>query len=362
MTERNFDSGFESFRNLRAGPTDHSKSSDGGFDFADLMYDFRERMRNYSSVLNPYTLPYVSYRYLQHLRDWPTIPGEKLTEAFVEDLKNQSEPFFAWTHFMDLHAPLNPRLIREGGLCASDRIVKHLLWDAARAGRVHEPRYDTMYDSALRYVDRCIGSVVEHLKAQDQWDDTVLIVTGDHGEVLFDRDGVYGHPRHHLYDDLLHVPLLVRIPGEDARRVSTPFSLAWLHELIAEVLDLPDGDFPTFSGRESIFDPMDDESTPVISDSIDERGHTVSVRNSQTKLISHAPIDEVDDSSPLAAPDVAFDYVQDPGERVSLDGNDYPDLQDQAKGLHTDPAELSSIDGKFSEDVEQRLKDLGYRT
>ncbi|MFB6186263.1 MAG: hypothetical protein ABEI86_05280, partial [Halobacteriaceae archaeon] len=65
-----------------------------------------------------------------------------------------------------------------------------------------------------------------------------MIVTADHGEALHDR-GVYGHAslgeefvhgenRHYMYDELLHVPLLVRTPSEGSKRISTPFSLGWL--------------------------------------------------------------------------------------------------------------------------------------
>lgn len=365
VSERNFNRGFDSFRNLRAGPSNTSDSSDGlnvGPQLADIMYEFRSRMRNYSTILTPYTLPYIGYRYLQHLTDWPTIPAERVTEQFIDDIRGLDSPFFAWTHFMDLHAPINPTSIRKGGICTSDRTIRHLLWDTARAGRIHEPRYDTMYDSALRYIDQCIGSIMDHLKSQGQWDDTVLIVTGDHGEVLFDRDGIYGHPRHHLYDELLHIPLLVRTPGSEGKRISVPFSLAWLHELIAEILDIPTGDFPTESGKDSVFDPMDESANPIISDSIDEQGHTVAIRDDRTKLISHAPVDE--NQIPVSCPkdDIAFDYIQDPSERIPLEGDEYPNLQNQAQNLHTDPRELSSIDGEFSNEVNQRLQDLGYRT
>ncbi|WP_169802662.1 sulfatase-like hydrolase/transferase [Halalkalicoccus paucihalophilus] len=362
VTERNFNLGFNSYRNLRANSSNSSKTSDNGFQLADVMYEFRSRMRNHSTVLNPYTLPYVGYRYLQHLTDWPTIPAERVTERFLEDVNQQTLPFFAWTHLMDLHAPLSPTSIRKGGICASNRTLRHLLWDTARTGRIHEPRYNTMYDSALRYIDQCIGSIVDHLKLQGQWDDTVLIVTGDHGEVLFDRDRIYGHPRHHLYDDLLHVPLLVRTPESEGKRISVPFSLAWLHELIAEILDIPMGDFPTESGKDSIFNSMDESANPIVSDSVDEQGHTVAIRNNRTKLFSHAPVDEnqIPDSCPEH--DTAFDYIQDPSERVPLEGDEYPSLRDQAQNLHIDPRELSNIGGEFSNEVKQRLQDLGYRT
>ena len=365
LTEaRHFDRGFQQFRNLRtagvhnANTTSHPDS----LRLADLMYEFRSRMRRYETVVNPYTLPYVLYRYYQHRTDWPTIHGERVIGECIADVEGATEPFFAWTHLMDLHAPISPRTIQQGGLAASDRTVRHLLSDTARAGWIHEPMYGTLYDSALRYVDSCIGRLVTALREQGRWENTVLVLTSDHGEVLFDRGGIYGHPRHHLYDELLHVPLLVCGQGGGGRRIDRPFSLAWIHELFSEVLATEPGDFPARSGLRSILHEPDGELNAVISDSLDDSGHSIAVRDEEIKHLSHTSVNGTDEPEyRYFDRDVAFQYRTDRGERVPMAPTAASDLGTIARELATSPSEHSSIEGEFEPELEQRLRDLGYR-
>jgi choline-sulfatase len=319
-------------------------------------------MRRYEALANPYTLSYVAYRYYQHRGEWPTVHGERVASAHAADITGSTEPFFAWTHLMDLHAPISPRAIRRGGLAASDRPLRHLLSDAARVGNVHEPMYDTLYDSTLRYVDECVGELIATLQEQGCWENTVLVVTSDHGEVLFDRGGIYGHPRHHLYDELLHVPLLVRTPDDDRRRIDRPFSLAWMHELLSEIIDIETGDFPAVSGSESILHGSSDESNVVVSDSLDESGHSLAVRNEQNKLLAHVGSREADRSEyRYFDRDTAFQYVSDRGERVPIDPETVPELETSVHDLTVDPDTHPTIEGGFDPATEQRLRDLGYR-
>lgn len=65
-------------------------------------------------------------------------------------------------------------------------------------------------------VDHHIGRVVDWLKSSGQWDDTILLVTADHGEMLGDF-GLWGKGSFH--DAAFHVPLMVRVPGQPPRRV-----------------------------------------------------------------------------------------------------------------------------------------------
>lgn len=361
---RGFDRGFQQFRNLRTR-NDRDATPEKGPDtlqFADLMYEFRSRMRRYGTLLNPYTLPYVLYRYSQYRTDWPTISGERVIGECIADVGNATEPFFAWTHLMDLHAPINPRAIQQGGLAASDRAVRHLLSDAARAGWIHEPMYETLYDSALRYVDSCIGRLVTALRKQGRWEDTVLVLTSDHGEVLFDRGGIYGHPRHHLFDELLHVPLLLREPSGSGKRIDRPFSLAWIHELLSDILATEPGDFPTRSGLRSVLHESGGKSNAVVSDSLDDSGHSIAVRDGETKHLSHVRVRRTDEPEyGYFDRDVTYQYSTDRGERIPMEPTARSDLRALARDLATSPDEHPTIEGEFEPELEQRLRDLGYR-
>jgi len=117
------------------------------------------------------------------------------------------------------------------------------------------------------------------------WENTVLVLTSDHGEAMGER-GVNGHRAHYPYDELLQVPLLVRIPGSDGRRVGVPFSLSWLHELLAEILDIEPMALPSRSPSETHLDDPTDGRL-VVTDALSPFGHTVVVRDRRNKLIKH---------------------------------------------------------------------------
>lgn len=74
-----------------------------------------------------------------------------------------------------------------------------------------DPRLVAKYDRALARADRQIAAFIRELKARGLWDRTVFILTGDHGESLGEH-GLRGHMEG-LYEEILHVPLIVHHPG-----------------------------------------------------------------------------------------------------------------------------------------------------
>ncbi|WP_455449624.1 sulfatase [Natrinema thermotolerans] len=354
--ERNFDIGFDTYQNLRAeSDSRHSDEDDSRFNIAEVEYQVRERMRNTETIYNPYSLAYVLYRYKQYQSSWPTTRAETITSLAIDEIDDQecSSPFFLWTHYMDLHAPIHPNSASELDDIGT---IKSLFYDAGRASRNRVP-YDRLYDGALRYVDSNLGNLINNLKNNNVWEETMLIVTGDHGEALYDRQGVYGHPRHYHYDELLHVPLLINIPDETGQRISSSISLAWLHELISDAINIDRGDFPSKSGSRNLF--QEPASEPIVSDTLDEEGHTVSVRD---KHIKHV-VNKLDDSG-----DIEWDYAdsrrsylynKDQAERNPIEIDSH--LFELAESLITLPPTLPQVDGDFDNDIENRLRDLGYK-
>jgi len=72
--------------------------------------------------------------------------------------------------------------------------------------------FPARYAAAVAYQDECFGAFVDGLKASGAWEDTLLIVTADHGECLLGDHGVYCTHRK-LFDTTVHVPLWIRFPG-----------------------------------------------------------------------------------------------------------------------------------------------------
>jgi arylsulfatase A-like enzyme len=368
-TERNFDTGFDTFRNLRTEDTEtqigNSPGETGSIRerMSSVLYSLRDRTRSVENTVLSSTL-YALYRHQQLRTDWPTTRGETVIDSLLNDLdgRDRERSFFAWTHLMDLHAPLHPDSIREGRLAWSDATARHLLADAGRMTNQHTPAYETMYDSALRYVDAQIARVIEYLQQEGVWDETILVVTADHGEALFER-GVYGHQYHNMFDELLHVPFLVRTPDETAERFDAPFSLAWLHELLADLADIDRGPLPATSGRSSHLD--DDEQAVVLSDSVSHRGHTVAARTAEYKHIRHfgEPLyrDFQLSVEPFNDDGTTYDLSAGPTEHLPLDATESPqELRELAADVQVEPAEIPSLDGELDTQAKERLQDLGY--
>ncbi len=73
------------------------------------------------------------------------------------------------------------------------------------------------YDGQIAAMDAALGELVEALKARGRWEKAVVIVTADHGEMLGEHDTV-GHMGRMLYEPLVHVPLVVKLPGASRPR------------------------------------------------------------------------------------------------------------------------------------------------
>ena len=101
--------------------------------------------------------------------------------------EHAQKPFFLFLHYYDAHRPYTPH------------------------PPVTSPYMNDPYAGEIAYIDNCIGRVLERLRTLGVYDNTLVIVTGDHGEGL----GEHGEETHcyYVYQGTLHVPLVVRAPG-----------------------------------------------------------------------------------------------------------------------------------------------------
>jgi len=145
---------------------------------------------------------------------------------------------------MDVHHPcFPPEAIRQ--LFGLEDVTQaqvsewySLALDSPSKLTAHERRqFKQLYDAAIVYVDRQIGRIVEHLKTTGRWDDTLVIVTSDHGE-LFGEYDAFGKPVR-MYDELLRVPLVI-VNGPDGlnQYTSDLISLLDIPPLIHEALNI----------------------------------------------------------------------------------------------------------------------------
>ena len=175
--------------------------------------------------------------------------------AWLEE--NRGRPFFLWLHLMDPHAPYYPKqealeLMGDGGMGASEARYLNSYWGrgdltAKRLQKKRDPVI-ALYDAGVRWADEQIRRLTEKLVELNVWDQCVLAVTADHGEEFLEHGGRF-HPPMGLREELVHVPLMVRVPEGGGARVESPFGLIDLAPTLLEVLGMPAPE--DFRGRSS---------------------------------------------------------------------------------------------------------------
>lgn len=147
------------------------------------------------------------------------VDGEDLIADFEGWLAAAGpEPALAWLHLMDVHAPLDPPPGYAGRYASAGPVP-------ATNGALREPldpevarRLADRYDEAVAWTDALVGRALAALARRGR--PAVVVLTADHGEALGEQ-GQLGHGGA-LTPELLRVPLVVALPGGEARVVEAP--------------------------------------------------------------------------------------------------------------------------------------------
>jgi arylsulfatase A-like enzyme len=166
------------------------------------------------------------------------------------------KPFFLFLNYFDAHEPYLPpapfdRQFGPGRRAGRHSPLHHWLWNPAVAhgnmGEAERQEEIDAYDGALAFLDHHLERLLEGLERRGVPDDTVIVITSDHGEE-FAEHGVYEHG-YSLYRPGVQVPLLIvaprRVPA--GRRLAAPVSLRDVAATIAGIAGLSDGS--PFPGR-----------------------------------------------------------------------------------------------------------------
>lgn len=167
-----------------------------------------------------------------------------------------NEPFFLWLHLMDPHAPYYPKdaalaMLSHDTVPPQRARYLNSFWNRSDLPpwrfQHHREEIVGLYDAGIRWADEQIKRLISVLQSSNRWDDCIFALTADHGEEFLDHGGRY-HPPSHLFEELIHVPLLIRVPGVQKRQQhKSPFSLMHLAPTLLEAacLSVPHG----FQGR-----------------------------------------------------------------------------------------------------------------
>ena len=154
--------------------------------------------------------------------------GKGVTDAALEILSTwePDRQELLWVHYFDPHDPYDHRT---GVLPAHPEA--------------------SAYETEIAYTDRHFQRLLERLKQGGQWDHTVLIIHGDHGEEFGEHGGHYHGTT--LYQEQVHVPLIIHIPGAPPAETHEPVSLVDIVPTIAELLGV---EIPHLQGQSLLRD------------------------------------------------------------------------------------------------------------
>jgi arylsulfatase A-like enzyme len=138
-----------------------------------------------------------------------------LAKEQLSDKATAAGQFFAWYHFLDPHdLYMGHEGIKGWGKKARD-----------------------LYDGEIEYVDKHIGELLEFVNQQEWGKRTAIVITSDHGEAF----GEHKQYRHgfEIWENLVHVPLIIHAPGVTPRQIDVPRSAIDLAPTIMELIGVP---------------------------------------------------------------------------------------------------------------------------
>ena len=260
--------------------------------------------------------------------------------------ENADHPFFLFLHYYDPHYPYG---------------IKPQRRHSPRPMFVRIPRSDVMrqrqlYAKEVEAVDSQMSRVIALLKERGIYDQTLLIVTADHGESLGEHNYYYDH-KNYVYEQLIRVPLLLRCPAniKSGARFKSQVALFDIYRTILNAAGIsPITQTDAFDLIQLIQAPSENYSRKIISHNYNYSIH--SFRTDRWKLI------ETKESSRTS--NELFDLSNDPGELVNL-VRKRKEITDQ---LLTEMNELLNNEkgtedwntGNLTPEQREALRSLGY--
>lgn len=173
-----------------------------------------------------------------------SISGSELNKkVIVHFQQKKTKPFFLWLHYMDNHLPyfsgLNKYFYRNKN--PIQKIINRIIFFKELAISLRKMKiknykiteiFKEAYRASVKYTDEYIGKMIGFL--QDKYPETVFIITSDHGEAFMEH-GLLGHESFSVYNEVIHIPLIIHVPSLKGQRISQTVSLVSLSKTIAAI-------------------------------------------------------------------------------------------------------------------------------
>ncbi|MFT7462043.1 MAG: choline-sulfatase [Pseudohongiellaceae bacterium] len=166
-------------------------------------------------------------------------PAQKTIDGALQWLKSTDDrPLFLWVHLFDPHQPYRPPEEFVDSFSTDEGLLRFL---KARNVKPTETvlTNNNDYDGSILYLDSQLERLFDELKARGLYDSSAIVLVGDHGEGL----GQHGWMDHGpIYDEDLHVPLILKLPADEGRVGERNPALAAMIDVLptlVETLQLP---------------------------------------------------------------------------------------------------------------------------
>jgi arylsulfatase A-like enzyme len=243
--------------------------------------------------------------------------------------------FFLWVHWFHPHRPYEPppRYLEtfaggyQGTATSDPEFIMKVWREEIELGPEDIAYLSGSYDGEVAFSDAQIGRLLDALSSMDLMENTIIIVTADHGELLYEHERYFGHDIA-LYDECIMIPLVMHVPGlvPASRRIG---EMVQSLDILPTVLDLLGIKCPSHAEGKSLMPLLDGSGEPTAEAAFSETypfpekcEPRHSVRTADSKLIWK----EVR-QAPLIKE--YYDLAADPGESENL----FPELLPEAVRL-----------------------------
>lgn len=204
------------------------KGLNQGFD----VYHHAENNENAPSLLG-----LSLYRFLLPIRAEPQ-SAQEVTRRALRFLKRyRDRSFYMWIHYIDPHVPYGAWYVKHHPEYDRDyqgsygRVISiEQLMSLSVSRKIPSDRdirhWNACYDAEILYLDQSIGRLLDGLENLGLAENTIVVLTSDHGEEFWEHDYLcHGHT---LYREVVHVPLIVRWPGQVTSGLRIPSTVSLL--------------------------------------------------------------------------------------------------------------------------------------
>ncbi len=237
---------------------------------------FADKIRLYNWIMKE---DFILYRLLFVISPRLTatiVQPDIVFNSFIESLDNApAGPYFAWIHLYPPHSPYVPPEPYIGTFDSSSELrnIKSqsvIEGKLGREGYVGDKKYfpedvrkdvdilRTRYNEHILYIDSQFRDFVEKLQKKNKIDNTVIILTSDHGESF--EHGFFTHGGPYLHETMTYIPLIIKEPGQSEGKIID--DLVEQVDIPASILDLADIPVPSWIEGRSFMPLLRGENLP----------------------------------------------------------------------------------------------------